>query len=119
MTKEEILAKSRAENGGKDVFDAEVQKVAAHVAYFASFGLCALVSLLQWIFTRRAGVQCWIVFFGMLCVAFVVKFLKMKKRHELVVALCYLAVFALLAVVFVLQLTGRLPVSAATTAGEA
>ena len=38
MTKEEILEKSRSDNGGKDIEDLEVQKTAARIAYFSSLG---------------------------------------------------------------------------------
>lgn len=107
MTKEEILQKSRGENAGRDIEDLEVQKTAAKVAYFASFGLCALVSAISWIFSRKASAQVWIVFFGMLSVAFFVKFFKMKKLHELFVALGYLAIFAALIVVYIFELSGR------------
>ena len=108
MTKEEILEQSRKENNDKDVFDLEVQKTAAMAAYFSSLGLCAFVSILSWIFTKRVSVQCWMIFFGMLTVAFSVKFFKMKKLHELFVAIGYLAIFILLTVVFILQPTGRI-----------
>lgn len=108
MTKEEILKMGREDNGGRDIEDYEVQKTAARVAYFSSLVLCALVSVLSWIFTKRVSVQCWVIFFGMLSVAFFVKYLKMKKLHELFVALGYLAIFILLIVAFVLELTGRL-----------
>ena len=107
MTKEEILAQSRKENNDKDVFDLEVQKTAAMAAYFSSFGLCAFVSIISWIFTKHVSVQCWMIFFGMLTVTFLVKFFKMKKMHELFVALGYFAIFVLLTVVFILRLTGR------------
>ncbi len=107
VTKEEILEKSRKDNGDKDMYDSEVQKNAAFIAYFASFGLCVFVSVLNWIFTRRVSVQCWIVFFGMLSTAFFVKFFKMKKIHELFVALGYLVIFVMLVIVFVLELSGR------------
>lgn len=110
MTKDEILQKSRRENGGKDIEDLDVQKTAATAAYFGSLGLCIGVSLLSWVFTRRVSVQCWIVFFGMLCIAFFVKFGKLRKRHELFVALGYLVVLLLLVGVFVLELTGKLGV---------
>ena len=113
MTKEEILEKSRKENSNKDVFDLEVQKTAATAAYFSSFGLCAFVSILSWIFTKRIGLQCWLIFFGMLCVTFFVKFFKMKKLHEFFVALSYLAIFILLTIAYILQLTGRLGTGAA------
>ncbi len=108
MTKEEILEQSRKENKNKDTYDLEVQKTAATIAYFASFGLCVLVSAISWIFSRKVSAQVWIVFFGMLSVAFFVKFFKMKKTHELFVALGYLAIFAALTAVFVLELLGRL-----------
>ena len=108
MTKEEILLKSRKDNSGKDIEDLEVQKTAASVAYFASLGLCLLVSVLNWIFTRHVSVQCWIVFFGMLSIAFFVKYFKMKKLHELFVALGYFVIFVMLCITFVLELTGRL-----------
>ena len=107
MTKEEILQKSRGENAGRDSYDLEVQKTAAKVAYFASFGLCVLVSAINWIFSRKASAQVWIVFFGMLSVAFFVKFFKMKKLHELFVALGYLAIFAALIVAYIFELSGR------------
>ena len=110
MTKDEILQKSRRENGGKDIEDLEVQKTAAAAAYFGFLGLCIGVSLLSWGFTRRVSVQCWIVFFGMLCIAFFVKFGKLRKRHELFVTLGYLVVLLLLVGVFVLELTGKLGV---------
>lgn len=116
MTKEEILEQSRNENNNKDMFDFEVQKTAVVAAYFSSFGLCLFVSALNWIFTRRISVQCWIIFFGMLTVAFFVKFFKMKKWHELFVALCYLAIFILLSLVFVLQITGHINAGTITKA---
>ena len=108
MTKEEILEQSRKENNDKDVFDLEVQKTAARAAFYSSFGLCVFVSILSWIFTKRVSVQCWMIFFGMLTITFGVKFFKMKKLHELFVALGYLMIFILLTILFILQLTGRL-----------
>ena len=106
MTKEEILEQSRKENNNKDTYDLEVQKTAATTAYFSSLGLCTFVSILNWIFTKKVSVQCWMIFFGMLSVAFFVKFAKMKKLHELFVAIGYLAIFAALTVVFILELKG-------------
>ena len=108
MTKEEILEKSRSESKGSDIEDFEVQKKAATVAYFASFGLCVLVSVLNYIFAKKISVQCWIVFFGMLSIAFFVKYAKLKRLHELFVALGYLLIFAALIVVLFFELTGRL-----------
>ena len=109
MTKDEILEKSRSDNGGKDIEDLEVQKSAAKIAYFSSFGLCVMVSVLNWIFSGNIRIECWIVFFGMCCVAFFVKFAKLKKLHELFVALGYFLLVAALLVLFILQLSGKIP----------
>ncbi|MDD5928458.1 MAG: DUF6442 family protein [Spirochaetales bacterium] len=108
MTKEEILEKSRSDNAGKDIEDLEVQKRAATIAYFSSFGLCILISVLNWIFTRQIKIECWIVFFGMVCIVFFVKFVKLKKLHELFVALGYLLIFIALLILFILQLSGKI-----------
>lgn len=109
MTKEEILQKGREDNGGKDIEDLEVQKQATMTGYYSCAVLCVLISILSYVLTKRVSVQCWMIFFGMLSVAFFTKFFKMKKKHELVVALCYLAIFVLLTVAFIFELTGRLP----------
>ena len=107
MTKEEILEKSRDENAGRDIDDIDVQRSAARVAYFGSLVLCAGVSILQFILKKRVSVQCWIVFFGMLAIAFSVKYFKRKKLHELFVAIGYFLIFASLVVAFIFELTGR------------
>ncbi len=107
MTKDEILEKSRQDNKGKDIEDQEVQKTAAMAGYFSSLGICAFISIVSFIFTKKVSVQCWMIFFGMLSVAFFTKFFKLKKIHELIVALCYLAIFILLTVVFIFELTGK------------
>ena len=112
MTKDEILQKSRSDNGGRDVEDLEVQKAAARVAYFSAFGFCLLISLIDWIFTRRVGLQCWIVLLGMLSTTFFVKFAMLRKRHELLVALGYTLLFAALLLAYILYLTGRLALPA-------
>lgn len=108
MTKEEILQKSREDNGGKDIEDLEIQKMAATTGYYSCAILCALVSIVSYVLTKRVSVQCWMIFFGMLSVAFFTKFFKMKKKHELVVAICYLIIFILLTVKFIFELTGPL-----------
>ncbi|MCQ2593331.1 MAG: DUF6442 family protein [Treponema sp.] len=111
MTKEEILEKSRQDNGGKDIEDLEIQKQAAMAGYFSSAGICTLISIISFIFTKHVSVQCWMMFFGMLSVAFFTKYFKLKKIHELLVALCYLLIFILLAIAFIFELKGIMPVT--------
>lgn len=107
MTKEEILEKSRNENQNKDFADLEVQSIATTVAYYVSFGLCAAASILSFVFTKKVNAAIWMIFFGMLSTAFIVKFAKLKKRHELFVSICYVLCFALSTVAYVFQLLGK------------
>lgn len=94
MTKEEILEQSRKENNDKDIFDFEVQKIAARTAFYSSFGLCALVSILSWIFAKRLSAQCWMIFFGMLTITFFVKYFRLKKFTSFLLLSVILQFFA-------------------------
>lgn len=107
MTKEEILAKSRDENRNGDLIDLEVQSKAAKVGIFVSFLLCAVISIVELIFTKKVSVQCWMVFFGITATIFLVKFIKMHKKHELFVFICYLTIFVLLSIRFIFTLLGK------------
>jgi len=107
MTKEEILAKSRDENHDEDLIDLEVQSKAAKVGIYVSFLLCAAISILEFIFTKKVSVQCWMVFFGITATIFLIKFIKMHKKHELFVFLCYLVIFILLTIRFSFTLLGK------------
>lgn len=108
MTKEEILEKSRNENQNKDVYDLEVQNKAARVAYFSVPVLCAVISIFQFIFEKTVSAGLWSVVFGMFSVTFLVKFIHMHKKHELIVFLCYLVICVLLFITYIFQLTGRI-----------
>ena len=107
MTKEEILAKSRDENRNGDLIDLEVQSKAAKVGIFVSFLLCAVISIVEFVFTKKVSVQCWMVFFGITATIFLIKFIKIHKKHELFVFICYLVVFILLSIRFIFTLLGK------------
>lgn len=108
MTREEILEKSRTDNNGKDFFDLQVQEKAVRIAYLCSFIFCALITGLRLAETGSFKADSWLIFFTMATIVFFVKFRMMKKRHELFVFLGYLILTILLAVHFVLDITGRL-----------
>src|SRR5574344_500939 len=98
MTKEEILAKSRDENQDEDLIDLEVQSIAAKVGIYVSFLLCTAISIVEFVFTKKVSVQCWLIFFGITATIFLIKFIKIHKKHELFVFICYLVVFILLSI---------------------
>lgn len=94
MEKEEILAKSRKENKNKDIAELEVVNRSGRIAAIVGAVLCCVISFLDWHFTKTINCACWAVDFGMLTAMFVAKYVKLKKKHELIVAIVYFLIFA-------------------------
>ncbi len=92
MKKEEILAKSRAENKNKDIYEQEVLKQGAGIAFLVAAVLAAVFCAVQ-IFVG-GGTNCglWAIVFSGSMATFWVKWFNLKRRHELVMALFYTAI---------------------------
>lgn len=80
MTREEILEKSRSENQNKDYADLETQSKAALVAYYAGFVFCSICAVMEFIFKRTVNAGVWMILFGMLSTAFLVKYIRLRKN---------------------------------------
>lgn len=89
MDKEEILAKSRAENRDRDLVEAEALNKANNIALCVSMLICAFISVLHAIFRDSPDYAVWVVQFGMLSAGMLVKFAKLRRRHELLIGLLY------------------------------
>lgn len=89
MDKDEILKKSREENKNRDFVEAEVLNRANAIALVVSMLLCALISGLHAIFREKPDCAVWVVQFGILSTVMLVKFAKLRKRHELLLGLLY------------------------------
>lgn len=94
MDKDEILAKSRAENKDRDFVEAEVMAKANEVALTTGVMLCSLLSVLHAIFQDSVDFGVWTVMFGMTAAIMLTKYIKLKKRHELLLGLGYMALSA-------------------------
>lgn len=89
MDREEILKKSREENKDRDLVELEVLHRANNIALSVSMLTCALVSVLHAIFQDSPDYAVWIVQFGILSTVMLVKFTKLRRRHELLLGLLY------------------------------
>lgn len=89
MDKEEILKKSREENKDRDFVEAEVLNRANNIALSVSMLICALVSVLHAVFRSTPDYAVWIVQFGILSTVMLVKFARLRRRHELLLGLLY------------------------------
>lgn len=104
MTKEEILEKSRRERHTGEEYEAQVINRSGRIASSVGLLLCCAVSVLQLIFTGRLNFGAWIIFFGMLSSLFFVKFFKIRRKHELLVACLYTFLGIIFAVTYIVNL---------------
>ena len=104
MEREEILAKAQKENKGKDIVELDAQKRSTYVAFTVSGLLIIAIAIVEFIVTKRfpfggiAGLQ------GMLATAFLVKYITLRKKHELVVTICYSLLFVGFLALWIYQL---------------
>jgi len=90
MDKDEILARSREENKDRDFVEAEALSKANTIALSVGIFVCGLLSVLHTIFTDTLDYGIWTVYFSALATTMIVKFVKLRRRHELVIGLLYL-----------------------------
>ena len=89
MDKDEILKRSREENKDRDLVELEVLHRANNIALSVSMLICALISVLHAVFRDSPDYAVWIVQFGILSAVMLVKFAKLRRRHELLFGLLY------------------------------
>ena len=90
MEKEEILAKAQKENKGKDLAELEVTNKATNLAFMVGGLFIVALLVADWIIT---GIFKYFVLAGlmvMIAVAFIYKYVRLRKRHELVVSILYI-----------------------------
>lgn len=106
MNKEEILAMAQSENKGRDYADIEAQRRGAWAAYMVAVILVILVDTVNGFVLHNVNRGMDFVLFTMAFVAFLTKYLKLRKRHELIVTICWGLLALSMLVVWILQLCG-------------
>lgn len=106
MNKEDILAKAQNENKGRDYADIEAQKSGTRAAYFVAVLLVIIVDLVNGFVLGNVNRGMDFVLFTMAFVAFLTKYLKLRKRHELFVAIMWGLLALMMLVLWILQLCG-------------
>lgn len=104
MKKEEVLALSKKENKGKDIADLETQKKGALVSYFV--GVCGIiiVDVINGLVFHDVNHGPNMIICLMAFVAFLLKYITLKKKHELAIAICYGLLTIMFMVFWILQL---------------
>ena len=106
MEREEILNKAKLENKGKDPADKAAAKDGSFIAYFVGVCLLILVDTVNGLVLGNVNRGADFALFSMACVAFVVKYVRLRKKHELITAIWWGVLALASLVVWVLQLAG-------------
>ena len=107
-TREEILAKAQSEGKQKDLPDLEAQKNGAWTAYILGVILLILVDTVNGFVLHYVNRGADFALFSMACVVFLTKYLRLRKKHELIMTIIWGVLALSMLVVWILQLTGVL-----------
>ena len=105
MNKEEILAKSKQENHGQDIASLEVSKASMLFGWITAVCMLAFVAVVEALVHDRMNSG---IFFAVMagCSAiFINKYLKLRKRHELYIAIVYVIAAVAFLISWIFQLT--------------
>lgn len=105
MEKDEILSMAQKDNKGMDIADLEAQKTASMVGYYViAFGIL-LVTIIDKAVLDKTNFGALMACFMMFSIAFLIKFIKLKRKHELVVCILYFLIAIASLVCWILDLT--------------
>ena len=106
MKKEEILATAQREGKEKDLPEQEARKSGAWLAYIIGVILLILVDTVNGFVLHYVNRGADFALFSMPFVIFTVKYLRLRRRHELVAAIIWGVLALSMLVVWILQLIG-------------
>ena len=87
MNRDDILAKSRAENHGSDEYEKQVLEKAGKLAAQVGLVVCCIIAAISIAVTERPNNACWVIYFSIHATIFWVKYRGLGRRHELIMAL--------------------------------
>ena len=94
MNKEEILAKSRAENKNKDVYELEVLKQANACGVIVMAVLAVIFFSVQIFVGAGHNWGLWALVFSPTMATYWVKYIRLRRKHELLIAIAYTVIVA-------------------------
>ena len=108
MTREEILEMSQNEHRGRDVAEIEVSKNAFRAGWIVIITLSAIVSVVDGIVFGRPAFELLFAECVSLAIVFFYKYAKLRKRHELMIAILYTLAAAGFFAGWILQIANRM-----------
>ena len=104
MDKEVILAKSRAENKNKDVYEQEVLKQASRSAVVVQMSFATLFFVTQIMTGGGINWGLWAIVFSANMTINWVKYIKLHRKHELMVAIAFTILVSIMSGYYIYEL---------------
>lgn len=104
MKKEEILKASRKENKNKDLAEMEVIHQAGTHAGRVGALVCCVISLLSSMLAHTMLYSPWAIYFSIIATQWFVRFIKMRRKSDLVLAILFIILDVLAFVGLVIRL---------------
>lgn len=89
MDRDEILERSRKENRNGDFVEAAVLAKANAIAIAVGIIVCGILTVLHAIFAEKPDFSVWTVYLSVLATTMLVKYVKLRRTHELLLGLFY------------------------------
>lgn len=106
MNKEEILERSRKENKNKDIIELDAIRGGCRVAYLVGPIACIVLCFMQMAIKHTINWGCWAINFSILDTVFLVKYVKLRKKHELIMTIFYFVLCIFFLIGFIMALRG-------------
>ena len=90
MDNDEILERSRKEHKDRDFVEDEALAQASKTAIWVGTLVCGLLTILQAVFQNSVVYGIWTLMFSILATTSLVKFARLRQRHELIGGVAYL-----------------------------
>lgn len=108
MNREEILTKAQSEGKQRDLPDREAQRNGAWAAYILGVVLLIIVDTVNGFVLRYVNRGADFALFSMAFTLFLTKYLRLRKKHELIITIIWGVLALSMLVVWILQLIGVL-----------
>ena len=105
MTREEVLKKSREENMGMDVAEAEAAKSGIKYGWMVTVFLSCIFVIVDGIIFSRIPSEMLSAVLSGLCTVFLSKYVKTRKRHELIIAVLYGVAYLCFFISWIIQIS--------------
>ena len=104
MNREEILAKSKQENRGQDIVGLAAARDSMQLGWVVMICLLAAVTVVDAIVFERMNNEVFFVVMAGSAAVFISKYLKLRRKHELVISAVYVILAVVFLVLWILQL---------------